>query len=339
MTLERHSPTAHAAYHDLLRSLKDDAASDIRGTPTRTSRNGRVYWYDSYRVGTDVRKRYIGEDSDDLRARLDRHRTLRDEMVERRRHRSRLIRILRAEGFLGTDPTTGSLLASLANAGVFRLGGTIAGTQAFRLYEGELGVRLAFDQLAQTRDLDVASFERLSLALQDHAEPPLREILSDFSFESVPSLEPGKVWKWRQTRSDLLVEFLTPSFDEDEGLRRLEALAVDAQSLHHLNFLISRPLEAAVPYRSGVLVRIPRPEAYAIHKFIVADRRRGADRSKARKDRLQAEFLVEVLAEDRPDELREAYEDARSRGPRWRERLERSLAASPRAATQLEALG
>lgn len=38
--VERHSPTGHAAYHDLLRSLKDDAVSDLRGTPTRVERNG-----------------------------------------------------------------------------------------------------------------------------------------------------------------------------------------------------------------------------------------------------------------------------------------------------------
>ncbi|MCB0057278.1 MAG: hypothetical protein KDE45_09640 [Caldilineaceae bacterium] len=66
---QRHSTIAHAAYHDLLRSLQDDTVSDIRGTPTRVARNGKVYWYDTYRVGSDVKKRYIGEDRDDLRAR------------------------------------------------------------------------------------------------------------------------------------------------------------------------------------------------------------------------------------------------------------------------------
>ncbi len=43
----RHSPIAHAAYHDLLRLLIDDQVSDLRGTPTRLERNGRGYWYDT----------------------------------------------------------------------------------------------------------------------------------------------------------------------------------------------------------------------------------------------------------------------------------------------------
>ena len=61
--IERHSATGHAAYHDLLRSLKDDAVSGLRGTPTRVDRDGKVYWYDTYRVGSDVRKTYIGEEN------------------------------------------------------------------------------------------------------------------------------------------------------------------------------------------------------------------------------------------------------------------------------------
>ena len=64
-------------------------------------------------------------------------------------------------------------------------------------------------------------------------------------------------------------------------------------------------------YRSGVLVQIPRPERFAIHKLIVADRRQGGpDQAKARKDRAQAAFLIGVQAQDRPEDLLEAYEGA-----------------------------
>ncbi|MEL6365375.1 MAG: GSU2403 family nucleotidyltransferase fold protein [Pseudomonadota bacterium] len=337
--IERHSAVAHAAYIDLLRSLLDEKASEIRGTPTRVERRGRVYWYDSYRVGSDVKKRYIGEDAEALRDRLSRHQALKADAESRKDRRSRLVRLLRAEGFLPVDGATGGLLAAMATAGVFRLGGTVVGTHAFRLYEGELGVRIAFDQSAVTNDVDIASFERLSLALGDVAEPTVGEVLDDFAFDPAPSLGDVKSWRWRQTRNDVLVEFLTPSFSEEEGVRPLAALGVGAQSLHYLNYLIAEPIQAAALYRSGVLVQVPRPERFAVHKLIVADRRReGRDSLKARKDRLQAEFLIDVLAEDRPDDLREAYEDAMGRGARWVERLERSLKSSPDAAERLAAL-
>ncbi len=333
---EPHSPIAHAAWIDLLRLLEEDAASDLRGTPTLVKRNGRGYWYDSFRLGNTVRKTYLGEDSPELRARLERHRALAEERDARRRQRARLIRILRAEGFLGLDAGSGSLLAALARAGVFRLGGTIVGTHAFRLYEGVLGVRYAFDQMAQTGDIDIASFERLSLALEDSASPPLAEVFRDLAFAPVPGLARGRTWRWQQSRSRLLVEFLTPSFDEAEDIRPLPALGVLAQSLHHLNYLISEPIRAAAIYRSGVLVQVPRPERFAIHKLIVSERRRADLR--AHKDRAQAAFLIEVLARDRPDELAEAWEDARARGPKWRARLEAALARMPETRALLETL-
>lgn len=340
MTPLRHSVTAHAAYHDLLHSLRDEAIASIRGTPTRVIRNGRTYWYDSYRVGNDVRKTYIGEDSPMIAARLASHAALKSLADERRKHRARLIRILKAEGFIGVDAGTGSLLAAMSGAGVFRLGGTIVGTVAFKLYEGELGLRYRFDDLSQTNDIDIASFERLSLALGDTVSEPIEKVLADFKFNPVPSLEPHKTWRWRQTRDETLVEFLTPSFEDAEGLRPLAALGVHAQSLHFLNYILADPIQAAVPYRNGVLVQLPRPERFAIHKLIVADRRReGPDSLKAEKDRLQARFLINALAVDRPEDLREAADEAYAQGPAWRQRLDATFKRMPDLRACLGQLG
>lgn len=334
--LRRHSPTAQAAYHDLVSLLLDEAASDIRGNPTPRERNGRTYWYDRYRIGTKVKERYLGEDSGALRRRMERHGHLKEERAARRRERARLVRLLRSERFLGMDGATGSLVAAFAKAGVFRLGGVLVGTQAFRLYEGELGLRLSLDQTATTNDIDIASFEALSLALGETVLPPLEEVLADFSFSPVPGLDAGKVWRWRQSGGETLVEFLTPSFDQTEGVRELAALGVSAQSLHHLNYLIAEPLHAAAVYRDGILLQVPRPERFAVHKLIVADRRReGPDSLKARKDLLQAELLMAALAEDRPSDLLGAYEAAMSQGPRWRARIGRSLARAPEAAAAI----
>lgn len=336
---QRHSPLAHAAYRDLVASLLDEAAADFRGTPTRVERNGRGYWYDSYRVGGSVKKRYVGEDSPELRARIERHRELAEQRDARGRERTRLVRVLRGEGFMSVDAGTGSLLAAMAKSGVFRLGGTIAGTHAFRLYEGELGLRYGVDTAAQTNDIDIASFERLSLAVADVTAPPLLDVLGDFDFLPVPAMEPDRIWRWRQARGTQLVEFLTPSFGAEEGRRPLAALGVDAQALHYLGYLIAEPIPAAVLYRSGVLVQIPRPERFAVHKLIVADRRLGGpDAAKSIKDVLQARFVMNALAEDRPDELAEAYRDALARGPRWRERLGRALERAPDLRALLEAL-
>lgn len=251
---------------------------------------------------------------------------------------ARLARVLRAEGFTATDRDTGSLLLAFARAGVFRLGGTLIGTAAYALYQGELGVRFDSEELARTGDIDLASFERLSVALGDHVEENPGEILRTLKFDPVPGLQDRQIWKWRQSRGEAMVEFLTPAFG-DERVKPLPALGVSAQALNYLNYLIAEPIPAIALYRSGVLVRIPRPERFAIHKLIVADRRHGGpDQAKSRKDRGQAAFLISVLAEDRPDDLREAFEDALGRGPRWRERLATSLARLPATAETLHGL-
>ena len=197
--------------------MLDDRASDIRGTPTRADRNGRVYWYDSFRVGTEVRKAYIGEETPELLARIHRCRGLKVEAEARAVERARLVHILRAERLLGIDGATVGLLAAMAKTGVFRLGGTVVGTHALRLYEGELGLRSRFDDLAQTVDVDTASFERLPLALDDQTEPPVEQALADFAFEPAPTLNRSPAWRWRQCRDNALVEFLTQAFGEERG--------------------------------------------------------------------------------------------------------------------------
>jgi hypothetical protein len=88
-----------------------------------------------------------------------------------------------------------------------------------------------------------------------------------------------------------------------------------------------------------VLIQIPRPERYAIHKLIVADGRSGGpDAMKSRKDRLQATFLIRALAEDRPDDLTEAYQEALAGGPSWRDHITRSLKRLPQVAAILQSL-
>ncbi|WP_028712981.1 MULTISPECIES: GSU2403 family nucleotidyltransferase fold protein [unclassified Paracoccus (in: a-proteobacteria)] len=333
------SAVAVAAWTDLLRHLKDAAVSELRGTPRLKKVGQKGYWYDHFRIGDKTVDRYIGEDGEELRARLARQEALREAERQSQRERSRLMRILRAEGCLMTDRGSGQVISAMARAGVFRLGGTLVGTQAFRCYEGELGIRIGFDQTAMTDDIDIASFERLSLVLGDQVTEPLAEVFRDLRFDPLPSLEGQRVWRWRQGEQQTLVEFLTPCFDGTEGLRDLPALGVSAQSLHYLNFLIAQPIRVPLLYRAGFLIQVPRPERYAIHKLIVADRRReGPDALKARKDRAQAEFLIEALAEERPEDLRDAYETAMGQGPSWRARLAATLARMPHLRDRLQAL-
>ena len=335
--LTYHSAIGQSAWLDLLRLLQDRAVGDLRGKPLLKTVGQRHYWYDRFRLGAEVVDRYIGEDTPDLRDRLARHQALRDAARASDAAAARLLRVLRAEGYLIPDVATGQILSALAGAGTFRLGGTLVGTQAFRMYEGVLGVRIGFDAAAMTDDIDIASFERLSVVLQDQTDPALPDAFAALKFDPVPASDPGRVWRWRQSQRGTLIEFLTPAFGAPEGLRDLPALGVSAQALNFLNYLIADPIAAPVLYRSGVLAQIPRPERYAIHKLIVADRRRVGDQ-KSTKDRAQAAFLIRVLAEERPHDLADAYQAAITAGPAWRQALDASLSRMPETAARIAGL-
>ena len=303
--------------------------------PTRVTVRGRHFWYDKYRIGTEVRQRYIGPETDELLERLDRLGRSNADRKALQQERARLVRLLRASNYRTMDRGTGSLLAAFARCGVFRLGGMLVGAVAFQHYEGELGVVLDFERAARTDDIDIASFERLSFALGDSVETPLADVFRDLKFQPVPSLDQRHVWRWRQTSGSVLVEFLMPAQGE-EGVRTLPALGVSARALRHLDYLLEDPVPAVSLHRSGVLVQVPRPERFAMHKLIVAERRRGGpDSLKAAKDRAQAEFLIAALAAPRPEELRLAHDEAVARGPGWRNRIEASLDRLPAAREHL----
>ena len=70
MQITSYSCTAQVAYHDLLRLLQDEAALEVVGSVEERHRNGRAYLYDKFRIGTEMKSRYLGEGTNELRARL-----------------------------------------------------------------------------------------------------------------------------------------------------------------------------------------------------------------------------------------------------------------------------
>ena len=108
----------------------------------------------------------------------------------------------------------------------------------------------------------------------------------------------------------------------------LPTLGSDAVPLPFMDYLLREPIEAAVLHEPGVLVNVPAPARYAVHKLIVS-RDRKVNPEKGLKDRLQAAQLIEILAQDDPFALRDAYAEARDRGETWRDLLEQAVSLLP----------
>lgn len=322
------------AYSDLLGRLLDDAIIDSGGKPIMKKVRGRGYWYARIHVGHKTRDRYLGPDNPEMRERVERLRQHEESRKARQKQRRQLVQVLQVAGLPRVDAATGKVLQALGRAGVFRLRGVLVGTHAFRLYPYILGVEMP-EALHATEDIDVAQYHEVSLGLDDEVDPKIQDALATVG-DLVPanSLYPSQPTGYR-VGEEALVELLTPNRgrDRDEPME-LPALGVYAKALRFLDFLLADAMPAAVPYRYGVLVNVPQPNRYAVHKLIVASRRDSSASIKRHKDIVQAAALIHVLAEDRPEDLAMAWKEAQERGVQWQRALTRGAKALPDAAAQ-----
>ncbi len=332
--------SVHTTYQDLLSAHTVRTVSMIPGKPfLREMGLKGKYWYTRHRIGDRTIQKYLGPDTPEVREQIGKASAANEDARAFDKRCAVLVAQLRPAGLPALDRETGKVLNAMAASGVFRLGGTLVGTHAFRLYSAELGVR--FDSaLAVTSDVDIAAFEHLKLVIDDRVDPALPETFQALKLRPAPGLDKkNRPTKWVMGGDGgAEIEFLVPKMLEDSETLKLEPLGVYAQALPFLNFLIAGPIPAVALYRSGVLVQVPKPERYAVHRLIVSARRHRSAQLKAKKDIAQAEALFEILCEDRPAELADALETAQATGPKWREAIAASLAKSAKLRTMAETI-
>ena len=295
---------------------------------------GRSYWYFDQRQGEKVVRRYVGPHSDpEIAKRVEAFREIKDDLKARRKLVSTLTR---EAGLPVPERFTGDLVEALADAGFFRVRGVLVGTVAFQCYSGLLGVRLPSASL-QTGDADLAQCHSVSAAVDDSIPPALELIRRvDPSFREIPHQTDGRFSTAFENRTRFKVEFLTPNrggADHEGQPADMPALGgAAAQPLRFLDFLIYEPVRALLLHRNGVAVTVPAPERYAVHKLIVAARRRGEGGGSLKRDKdvRQADLLVEALATTRrQSDLAMVFSEAWKRGPAWREAIAAGMTDLP----------
>ncbi|PVM90272.1 hypothetical protein DDF62_10100 [Caulobacter radicis] len=328
MTLQRLPLAIHTNVADLIDQLRAAQISEFGDGASflRRERGGRPYWYvRSRQVRGERLERYLGPETSELLAAMETAKTINGAADGRRQ----IVRALRAAGLHTPDQRTGRVLQALNKAGVFRLRAAVVGTVAFQTYGALLGFTLPA-QAVRTGDLDIAQDYGISMAIDDGLDRPFIDVLraADPSFSPIPKLDPGKSAAYR-TPDGYAVDVLTTSRHAgDDETSRLVALNTDATPLRFLDFLLRDTVEAAVLHDDGVLVRVPAPARYAVHKLIIS-RKRSQANPKRRKDVAQAQALIRALAEDDPFALRDAYAEARGRGEAWRKLLDEAVSLLP----------
>jgi hypothetical protein len=313
-------------YSQLLDDLRDASAAnpvgDRPGSFVAKTVSGKRYWYlQLTRDGTQIQK-YLGPDSSELR-----------DLIERLRASTRLRKNLSSmAGAGGAYVAPGAhraVLALLADSGLFHAGGVLVGAHAFGVYGNMLGARWDRD-LTHTQDIDVAHDPALAVAVaRDLAIdlPTKLEQWAAMTFLPVPPspLNPTHpVTSFRVRGTELKLELLTPlrGRERDRPIA-LPQLNAAAQPLRFLDYLIDDPVQAAVVGGDGVLVNVPQPARFALHKLLIAGRRSNID--KRRKDLAHAASLCWVLLDDEPADLADAWVALAARGKKWAKGVRDSL--------------
>lgn len=313
-------------YAELLERLLAEAArrepAKAPGAFTTKTIKGEVYvYFQCSEPGGKVRQLYLGRKGPVTDGLQERFRAGRPQAEKERADLERLCaQVLLGGGWsMGARPAR--VLKAFAAAGVFEAGAVLVGTHAFGLLGNMLGARWSGACL-RTHDLDLAAVSLAAAGGVESDAPGALERL-EMGFLPVPALDPRHPSTSFKVRGEALrVDFLTPG---KEGRPvPVPGLKTSAQPLPFLDYLLEEPQPAAVLDGGGILVLVPSPARFALHKTLVAGERPASQQAKAAKDLDQAAELAVLLAEDRPGDLRLAAEAMRARG--WGKKLERGWA-------------
>ena len=330
-------PNAQVAYSDLLTNLLSAAVPD-RGISYFTRRvNNRDYWYMQHVVGGSKRSLYLGPDTAEIRQLIDKCKHRQADDGQQRTDREQLVAICSAAGLHTLTTAEARVYEVLAQTGLFQAGAVIVGTHAFLNIGNMLCVRWE-KPAAQTMDIDIAQGQAINIA-SPRVETDIRGLLNEADMGVIPvpalnSRHPST--RFRLRNRDLTVSLLTPMQGKPSSKPvLLSGLNAAAAPMRYLNYLIEGSQAAAVPAGAGLLIQVPDPARFALHKLVVSQRRPAAFAAKSRKDISQAAAVLEVLNDLRPGDIHAAGEVAGQMGRRFVKQL---LAAADRLDDDLGAL-
>lgn len=314
-------------YADLAQSV-DEGARDYGSISTRTVK-GRKFLYLTHKDGAARSQRYLGPADDPaVKDAADAARIAAD----RARARRNTVSLLKRARIPAPTLVQGRILEVLGNAGLFKRGMTLVGTVAFQTYPCIVGAFLSGASYA-TNDIDISVAEFVAgereediAAILKRADPTFQPVW--YARDKLP-----RVFRSKNFQVDVLTRF-------GRGRKSpvaIEALGCAAAALSFQEYLAEETMEVVALYGAGVLVRVPTPARFAIHKLIVAQQRDVTALAKRQKDLRQASDLIEILREADGASMQDELDAARARGRAWKSAINASLRELGRGGRQGQA--
>ncbi len=310
--------TTHTLYAELLQQCTHPTPDGKGLSFVPKKQHNKTYIYLANSIGSRKTQHYLGEDTPELQARITKERHLWESMKDDRERRAKLVQMLIAGGVQPLARLEGRVLQTLERGGLFLAGGVIVGTPAFRAYAPMLGV--SWENNTQTQDIDMAGWNKYPVALPGTAVD-IKQLLDDagMGFFELPTLNRKQpATRFKMSDTELVVDILTPEIGKPSNEPvYLQAFKAYATPMRYLDYLLDEIEPVVLIYGSGIMVNVPNPARFAIHKLTISQRRPAAMAAKSRKDIHQAELILSILDDYRPGDILNAVEAAQKIGGKF----------------------
>ena len=311
-------------YADLAQSVGTLAATP--GSIATKTVGKKKYLYVTHKDGSARIERYLGPaDDEDARNRAEEFR----QAAEQAKAMRSTVSLLKQARIAAPSLVQGRILEVLANAGLFQRGMTLVGTVAYQTYACVVGAHLGAAAYA-TNDIDLSVAEFAAADEEEDIEAILKR--ADPSFKPVWHAQDKlpRIFRSKNFQVDVLTSY-------GRGRKSpvpVDALSCAAAALTFQEYVAEDSMEVVALYGAGVLVRVPAPARFAVHKLLVAQKRERNELAKKQKDLRQAKELIDIFLETDEHTLQDALDDARDRGKSWKTAINASLKEIGREARQ-----
>jgi hypothetical protein len=328
--------TAYAQLFDAAQAAElARSISSLQGSFASKQVKGNTYWYFQHTdVSGRLRQIYVGPDNPPTRELVGQH--------GRKPSADRIQQLAKAALALGCEPVLlpqFRVIRRLADYSFFNAGGVLVGTHAFLAYGNMLGLR--WGDTSRTQDVDFAhAGKQMAIALPGNLHVDAHAAIESLAMGFLPVLTiAGRAGGSYAIPSDpeFQLDFLTPLHRGSEEPYAHPELKVTLKPLKFMEYLLEDVQQAALFSAEGaVVVNVPHPARYALHKLIVFAERGATRRVKANKDLRQSAALLSFYRATSAWDIDEAWKDLVSRGPSWRERALRGRSALDGIAPEIE---
>ena len=303
-------------YADLAQRL---GLQDVRpGSISTKTVGGKKHLYAVEKDGKARIQRYIGPATSEAA-------TAQAELVKQAAEQAKELRntvsILKTSRVPSPSLVLGRILEVVANAGLFERGVTLVGTAAYQTYSCVVGAYLPAAAL-MTNDVDLSVAEFVASEDEEDIEAILKR--ADPTFKPHWGAE-DKLPRIFRSSNGFSVDVLTRYGRGRKTPVQIESLGCAAEALSFQEYPAEETMETVALYGTGVLVRVPTPLRYAVHKLIVAQERKPTQTAKRRKDLMQAREIIDIFLETDEAALQDELDSARARGRAWKSAINASL--------------